>query len=92
MWNFYSGENPSQKEKDNHSNELFVTQKTSPTFIIHNQDDDLYLNSLLFFNALSYKKVGVCDCSLWFHILYFFIITHIYSVFKLVVLKHVYIL
>lgn len=48
------GDNPSQKDTDEYSNELHVTENTPPCFLIHSSDDGTvnYLNSVLFYEAL----------------------------------------
>jgi len=48
------GKNPSQEKIKEYSNELQVTSKTPPTFLVHASDDDVVnpLNSTLFYEAL----------------------------------------
>lgn len=54
------GENPSKELIDKYSNELQVSAKTPPAFIVHAENDPAVSpkNSLLFFNALREKNVS----------------------------------
>ncbi|MBN1116843.1 MAG: alpha/beta hydrolase [Bacteroidales bacterium] len=54
------GENPSKELIDKYSNELQVTAKTPPAFIVHAENDPAVSpkNSLLFFNALRENNVS----------------------------------
>ena len=53
------GNNPDPKLEDFYSNELQVTDKTPPTFIVHSTDDDVVpvKNAIEMYNALSEKGV-----------------------------------
>ena len=53
------GKNPTQEKKDLYSNELQVTPKTPPTFLLHAADDKTVKveNSILFYLALRKNKV-----------------------------------
>lgn len=53
------GKNPSEKLIGKYSNELQVSRKTPPTFLIHSKDDNVVpiKNSELFYNALREKNV-----------------------------------
>ena len=53
------GKEPSQQQIRKYSNELQVTKKTPPTFLVHAKDDKTvkYENSVSFYNALRKKKV-----------------------------------
>jgi dipeptidyl aminopeptidase/acylaminoacyl peptidase len=53
------GNNPSQDKIRNFSNELQVTTKTPPTFLVHAKDDKTvkYENSVLMYDALRKKRV-----------------------------------
>jgi acetyl esterase/lipase len=53
------GKNPSQEKKDLYSNELQVTDRTPPTFLVQASDDDAVKpdNSILFYQALLKHKV-----------------------------------
>jgi acetyl esterase/lipase len=57
---FLLGENPSQELVDKYSNELQVTDKTPPAFIVHADNDKgvSSQNSMLFYNALKDKNVS----------------------------------
>jgi len=54
------GNNPPSELIDKYSNELQVTDKTPPTFLVHAENDPTVSpeNSILFFNALRQKKVS----------------------------------
>ncbi len=53
------GENPTKEIEELYSNELQVTTKTPPTFIVHASDDNVVpiQNSKKFYEALQDKKV-----------------------------------
>jgi len=53
------GKNPSQDKKDLYSNELQVTDRTPPAFLVQASDDDVVKpdNSILFYQALLKHKV-----------------------------------
>ncbi|MFZ4547935.1 MAG: alpha/beta hydrolase [Bacteroidales bacterium] len=55
------GENPSEEEVNFYSNELHVTRKTPPTFIVYAKDDKLVPveNSIRFYNALKANNIEV---------------------------------
>ena len=55
------GKKPSQELIEKYSNELQVTEKTPPTFLVHSSNDDVVPveNSLQFYKALNDKKVKV---------------------------------
>lgn len=54
------GENPSKELIEKYSNELQVTDKTPPTFLVHAENDQTVSpeNSIQFFSALRQKKVS----------------------------------
>jgi acetyl esterase/lipase len=53
------GKNPEKKLLDSFSNELQVTAKTPPTFLVHATDDDVVpvMNSITFYEALLKYKI-----------------------------------
>jgi acetyl esterase/lipase len=53
------GENPAAGLRDSFSNELQVTDKTPPSFLVHASDDDVVpvMNSITFYQALLRHKV-----------------------------------
>jgi acetyl esterase/lipase len=53
------GKNPSSQKKEEYSNELQVTKKTPPTYLVHAEDDSTVKvqNMLLFATALQKNKV-----------------------------------
>lgn len=53
------GKNPETKLRDSFSNELQVTPKTPPTFLVHASDDDAVpvMNSVTFYSALLKYKI-----------------------------------
>jgi dipeptidyl aminopeptidase/acylaminoacyl peptidase len=53
------GDNPSEELKELYSNELQVTKKTPPTFIVHATDDKTVpiQNSIQLYQALQDKKI-----------------------------------
>jgi acetyl esterase/lipase len=53
------GKNPAKKVLDSFSNELQVTSKTPPAFLVHASDDDAVpvMNSVAFYNALLRYKI-----------------------------------
>lgn len=55
------GENPSKELIEKYSNELQVTDKTPPAFLVHAENDPTVNpeNSIQFFNALRQRKVSV---------------------------------
>jgi dipeptidyl aminopeptidase/acylaminoacyl peptidase len=55
------GKNPSEEKIKEYSNELQVTPKTPPTFLVHAKDDNAVpvKNSLAFAAALNKNKVPV---------------------------------
>lgn len=54
------GKNPSAEKTNYYSNELQVTPKTPPTFLVHASDDDVVKpqNSILFYQKLLQNKVA----------------------------------